>query len=99
MSIMAPFPSTHFMRDILRQPELQLAVAYLTGDGQTSLQYAATMVQRARHVFLTAAVGAGTLFGLHGHPAYMQEAGELLHFTAIPTGCGRHRHLSHGQEY
>ena len=49
------------------------------------------MVRRARHVFLAgigaswhAALGAGTLFSLHGRPVYTVEAGELLHFTSIP---------------
>jgi len=49
------------------------------------------MVRCARHVFLTgigaswhAAVGAGTLFSMRGRPVYTLEAGELLHFTAIP---------------
>jgi glucosamine--fructose-6-phosphate aminotransferase (isomerizing) len=83
--------STHFMRDILRPAELQRAIAYLAGAGQTSLQQAASMVGRARHVFLTgigaswhAALSAGTLFSLNGRPVYTVEAGELLHFAAIP---------------
>jgi glucosamine--fructose-6-phosphate aminotransferase (isomerizing) len=84
--------STHFMQDILRQPgELRRSLAHLTGAGQTSLQQAAAIVQRARHVFLTgigaswhAAMSAGTLFRLHGRPVYMLEADELLHFTSLP---------------
>jgi glucosamine--fructose-6-phosphate aminotransferase (isomerizing) len=51
------------------------------------------MIRAVRDVFVTgigaswnAAFSAGTLFDLGGRPVYMQEAGELLHFTAIPSG-------------
>ncbi|MBZ5654873.1 MAG: SIS domain-containing protein [Acidobacteriia bacterium] len=81
------------MRDILRQPaELQRTISHLTGAGRVSLLEAAGMIQRAREVFVTgigaswhAALGAGTLFSLHGRPVYTVEAGELLHFTSIPS--------------
>jgi fructoselysine-6-P-deglycase FrlB-like protein len=51
------------------------------------------MVESARNVFVTgigaswhAAISAGALLHGAGHPVYMQEAAELLHFTTIPRG-------------
>ena len=87
-------PPTHFLQDILRQPaEMARAVDYLVGPGQVALHKASAMVQSSRHVFVTgigaswhAAVSAGSLLSLAGHPVYMQEAAELLHFTEIPRG-------------
>jgi DNA-binding MurR/RpiR family transcriptional regulator len=68
-------------------------IDYLVGPGQDALQRASAMVQSAPHVFVTgigaswhAAVSAGSLLSLAGHPVYMQEAAELLHFTEIPRG-------------
>jgi glutamine---fructose-6-phosphate transaminase (isomerizing) len=85
---------TRFLQDILRQPaEMQRTIEYLTGPGQSALDQAASLIRSARHVIVTgigaswhAGLGAGALFDLGGRPAYMQEAGELLHFTAIPRG-------------
>jgi len=63
------------------------------GPGQKGLEQASSLIRSARDVFMTgigaswnAALAAGTLFYLGGHPAYTQEAGELLHFTAISRG-------------
>lgn len=86
---------TRFLQDILRQPaELERAIDYLAGAGRHTLQAAATTIQNAQDVFLTgigaswhAALSAGALFSLQGRPVYMQEAAELLHFTAIPRGA------------
>ena len=85
---------TRFLQDIIRQrTEMPRTIDYLTGPGQKLLQHASSMIRSAPHVFLTgigaswnAALAAGTLFALGGRPVYMQEAGELLHFTAIPRG-------------
>ena len=86
---------TRFLQDILRQPaEMQRTIHYLLGPGQNALQQATALIRSARDVFITgigaswnAALSAGTLFDLGGRPLYMQEAGELLHFTAIPRGA------------
>ncbi len=83
---------THFLDDILRQPEeLQRVIEYLCGTGQRSLQTAAEAVQRARHVYLTgigsswhAALTAAPLFHLAGRPVYTQDASELLQFAILP---------------
>jgi glucosamine--fructose-6-phosphate aminotransferase (isomerizing) len=86
---------TRFLQDILRQPvEMQRTIEYLTGPGQNTLEQAGSLIRSARHVFITgigaswnAGLGAGALFDLSARPVYMQEAGELLHFTAIPRGA------------
>jgi glucosamine--fructose-6-phosphate aminotransferase (isomerizing) len=86
--------TTRFFEDIFRQRvEMQRSIDYLVGPGQKSLQQACALIASARDVFITgigaswnAALCAGTLFYLGGRPVYMQEAGELLHFTAIPRG-------------
>lgn len=86
---------THFLLDILRQPdEMSQAIDYLTGPGHHSLREASTLVRSSPHVFVTgigaswnAALSAGSLFQQGGYPIQMQEAAELLHFTAIPRGA------------
>lgn len=86
--------TTRFLQDIVRQRvEMQRTIDYLTGPGHTALQRASSLIRSARDVFITgigaswnAALSAGTLLCLGGRPAYMQEAGELLHFTVIPRG-------------
>ena len=85
---------THFLQDILRQPdEMSRTVDYLMGPGQSALQQAASLVRSARHVLVTgigaswnAAISAGSLFHLAGFPVQVEEAAELLHFTSIPRG-------------
>lgn len=87
--------STRFLQDIIRQPvEMQRTIEYLTGPGQKAMQQAGSMIRSAQNVILTgigaswnAALSAGTLFYLGGHPVYMQEAAELLHFTTISRGA------------
>jgi glutamine---fructose-6-phosphate transaminase (isomerizing) len=84
---------THFMRDILRQPEeLQLTLDFLMGTGRAALDAAAAVVRHARHVYLTgigsswhAALCAATLFNLGARPAYLHEAAELLEFANFPA--------------
>ena len=86
---------THFLQDILRQPvELQRTIDYLRGEGRDQLADAAMAVRSARHVYLTgigsswhAALTAAPLFSSGGHPVYMQDAAELLHFAGIPPGA------------
>jgi glutamine---fructose-6-phosphate transaminase (isomerizing) len=83
---------THFLQDILRQPEeLQRVIELLGGDLSGSLQSAAEIIRRARHVYFTgigaswnAAVGAGALFHREGRPVYLLDASELLYSTRIP---------------
>jgi glucosamine--fructose-6-phosphate aminotransferase (isomerizing) len=72
---------------------MQRTIDFLTGLGQKSLQEASSLVRSARDVVITgigaswnAALSAASLFFLGGRPAYMQEAGELLHFTHISRG-------------
>jgi fructoselysine-6-P-deglycase FrlB-like protein len=85
---------THFLQDILRQPqELERSISYLSGAGRDTLQAAAGTIQKARHVYLTgigsswhAAFGAGAVFSRAGRPVYMQDAGELVQFAAFPAG-------------
>jgi len=85
---------TRFLQDILREPaEMQRTIEYLAGPGQEALQRASALIRAARHVVITgigaswnAGLSAGFLFNVGGWPVYMQEAGELLHFTAIPRG-------------
>jgi fructoselysine-6-P-deglycase FrlB-like protein len=84
---------THFLRDILRQPEELRQVIELLGDAlYPSLQEAAGIIKQARHVYLTgigaswnAAVGAGSLFHGQGRPIYLLDASELLHGSSIPA--------------
>ena len=86
---------THFLRDILRQPnELQRTINYLTAKGRPTLEEAAAVVRGARHVYLTgmgsswhAALNAAPLFYLGARPAYMQDAGELLQFSTFPPNA------------
>src|ERR1700732_600032 len=83
---------THFLRDILRQPnELQRTIDFLLGAGRPSLDAATTAIRGARHVYLTgigsswhAALTAGPLFHLGAHPVYGQAAAELLLFAPVP---------------
>ena len=83
---------THFLRDILRQPnELKRTIDFLLGAGRPALDAATTAVRNARHVYLTgigsswhAALCAGTLFNLGASPVYLYEAAELLEFAKFP---------------
>jgi len=86
---------THFLKDILRQPEeLQRAILLLAGAnraGRGALDAAAEAIRGARHVYLTgigsswhAALNVGAMFHQHGHPVYLLDADELLRFAAFP---------------
>ena len=85
---------TRFLQDIIRQrTEMPGTIDFLLGPGRQSLQHATSLMRSAPDVFLTgigaswnAALAAGALFSMGGRQVYMQEAGELLYFTAIPRG-------------
>jgi fructoselysine-6-P-deglycase FrlB-like protein len=85
---------THFLDDILRQPEeLQRTIALLTapnGAG-SALDAATAAVRAARHVYLTgigsswhAALNVSSLFHERAHPVYLYDAAELLAFATFP---------------
>src|SRR5260370_38288493 len=84
---------THFLRDILRQPnELQRTIDFLLGSGRSNLDAATAAIRNARHLYLTgigsswhAALCPGTLFNLGARPVYLYDAAELLEFAAFPT--------------
>src|SRR5260370_1841602 len=83
---------THFLRDILRQPnESQRTIDLLVGTGGRAVDAATTAIRSARHIYLTgigsswhAVLTAGALFPLGARPVYMQDAAELLQFATIP---------------
>jgi len=83
---------THFLRDILRQPEeLQRTIEYLCRPGLPALDAAAAAIRNARHVYLTgigsswhAALNASALFYRSARPVFMQDAAELLQFSTFP---------------
>lgn len=86
---------THFLRDILRQPEeLRRTIELLAGPngaGRGALEAATAAVRGARHVYLTgigsswhAALNVSMLFHRHAHPVYLHDAAELLSFAAFP---------------
>jgi glutamine---fructose-6-phosphate transaminase (isomerizing) len=85
---------THFLRDILRQPEeLRRTIEYLSKAGKPALDAAAAAIRGARHVYLTgigsswhAALNVGTLFYQSARPVYMQDAAELLQYATFPPG-------------
>jgi len=86
---------TRFLQDILRQPdELRRVIDHLTyGAGRELLESAASVIRRARHVYVTgigaswnAALSAGAFFHSGGRPVYMLDAAELLVFSKIVPG-------------
>lgn len=89
------FKMTHFLNDILRQPEeLQRALALLTGPngaGRSALDAATAAIRTARHVYLTGigsswhvALNVSLFFHEHAHPVYVRDAAELLAFAEFP---------------
>jgi fructoselysine-6-P-deglycase FrlB-like protein len=85
---------THFLRDILRQPEeLRRALDHLSGKGRAALDAAVAAVRGARHVYLSgigsswhAGLNVAALFQVGGRPVYLVDAAELVQFAAIPAG-------------
>lgn len=89
------FKMTHFLKDILRQPEeLQRTIELLTGPkgaGRRALEASTAAIRGARHVYLTgigsswhAALNVSALFHQHRYPVYLQDAAELMTFAAFP---------------
>src|SRR5882724_3597547 len=86
---------THFLRDILRQPdELRRTLDYLSGAGNGVLDAAVAAVRAARHVYLSgigsswhAGLNVAALFQVGGRPVYLVDAAELVQFAAIPAGA------------
>jgi glucosamine--fructose-6-phosphate aminotransferase (isomerizing) len=86
---------THFLRDILRQPEeLQRTIEYLCRPMLPTLGAAAAAIRNGRHVYLTgigsswhAALNVGALFYQNARPVYMQDGAELLQFATFPPGA------------
>jgi len=84
--------STHFLKDILRQPrELRWTLEHLTGKAAGSVTQAAAAIRSARNVFLTgigsswhAALNVAPMFNQAGRPVYLVEASELVSFAEIP---------------
>jgi glucosamine--fructose-6-phosphate aminotransferase (isomerizing) len=82
---------THFLRDILRQPnELKRTIDILLRAGRPALDLATAAIRGASHVYLTgigsswhAALTAAPLFSIGARPAYLIDAGELLDFSAV----------------
>ncbi len=85
---------THFLRDILRQPNaLQRTIDFLEGPGRPALDAATAAIHGTRHVYLTgigsswhAALTAAPLFSLGARPVYLIDAAELLEFATVPPG-------------
>lgn len=83
---------THFLEDILRQPdEVVGAINYVLGSGRPAVHEGSSLIRSSRHVFLTgigaswhAVLAASSLFLQAGTPVHTVEAGELLHFSTIP---------------
>jgi fructoselysine-6-P-deglycase FrlB-like protein len=81
--------TTHFLADILRQPEeLRRMLKHLRNSGQDALRGAATAIRNAREIYLTgvgaswnAALSVVPVFTASGCRLYMQETPELLHFA------------------
>ncbi len=86
---------THFLRDILRQPdELRRTIEYLSKAGKPALDAAADTIRNARHVYLTgigsswhAALNVGAHFYQSARPVYMQDSAELLQFSSFPPSA------------
>ena len=86
---------THFLRDILRQPdELRRTLDHLSGAGRVSLVAATAAARSARHVYLTgigsswhAGLNVSVLFQLGARPVYLVDAAELVQFAAIQAGA------------
>jgi glucosamine--fructose-6-phosphate aminotransferase (isomerizing) len=83
---------THFLRDILRQPEeLRRTIDHLSSAGQSALHAAAAKVRNAPNVYLTgigsswhAALAAAALFFRGMRPVYLRDAAELIHGAVFP---------------
>src|SRR5882762_8848413 len=87
--------TTHFLRDILRQPkELKQTLDDLSGTGRRALDAAVVAVHSTRHVYLTgigsswhAGLNVAALFQGAGRPVYLVDAAEMVQFALIPAGA------------
>jgi fructoselysine-6-P-deglycase FrlB-like protein len=87
--------TTHFLRDILRQPEeLRRTLDHLSGAGRGALDAAVSAVRSVQHVCLSgigsswhAGLNVAALFHGGGRPVYLVDAAELVQFAAIPAGA------------
>src|SRR5712675_1833533 len=87
--------STHFLRDILRQPEeLRRTLGHLSEAGRGALDAAIAAVGSTRHVYLSgigsswhAGLNVAALFQVGGRPVYLVDAAEMVQFAAIPAGA------------
>src|SRR5260370_3353421 len=85
---------SHFLRDILRQPdELQRTLDHLLGAGRGALGAAVAAARAARHVYLTgiggswhAGLDVSALFQLWAAPVYLGCAAELVELRPLPAG-------------
>lgn len=83
---------THFLNDILRQPNtLKRTIDFLSGAGRPALEAATAAIRGARHVYMTgigsswhAALTAGPLFHIGACPVHMPDVAQLLEFATIP---------------
>lgn len=86
---------THFLQDILRQPQtLRYTLEHLRGAGKSVLQGAAAAVRDAREVYLTgigsswhAALTAAPFFYGGGQPVYMVDATDMLQSVRVGKGA------------
>jgi glutamine---fructose-6-phosphate transaminase (isomerizing) len=86
--------TTHFLRDILRQPrELRRTFDHLLGVGTSAVENAAVEIRDTKHVYLTgigsswhAALNVSPMFQKAARPVYLIEASELLEFGEFPEG-------------
>jgi len=84
---------THFLRDILRQPnELRSTLDHLSGAGRGAAEAAVAAVRSARPLYLTgigsswhAGLNVSALFQLGARPVYLVDAAELVQFATIPA--------------
>jgi glucosamine--fructose-6-phosphate aminotransferase (isomerizing) len=83
---------THFLQDILRQPEeLQQSLDFLCGSGAPMLLQASNVIRNARHIYLTgmgaswhAAVNARAILHPRGFAAHTMDAADLLESRLFP---------------
>ena len=83
---------THFLRDILRQPEeLRRAIDHLSSAGQSALQTAAATVRDAQHVYLKRDRQQLRLqFGTCHEARLLWKEGAKSPATAVGTSSFRH---------
>src|SRR5713101_576359 len=84
---------SHFLKDILRQPEeLRRTLEHLSGPGRGALGAAVAAVRAGRHVYLSgigsswhAGLNVSAIFQLGARPVYLVDAAELVQFAALPA--------------